>query len=98
MSDQMITQPTNDDTNAKAKKPTRSRTIEHSAAIAAYAKAKKIDDTRAGKLFRAKLRANVDVLKKHKSPSAGHKKNEPWRPHSRVALRELFPDVPTFKG
>lgn len=86
------------DTDAKRTSTPRKRTIEHSAAIAAYAKAAKLDEVRAGKLFRAKLRANVAVLNKHKSPSAKHAKNSPWPAHSRSALKELFPNVPQFKG
>lgn len=94
MSDQTTATP-----NAPTKKaPTRKRTVSHSAAIAAYAKAIKTDEVRAGKLFRAKLRANADVLAKHKSPSAKHAKNAPWPDHSRTALREIFPNVQSFKG
>ena len=90
---------TNATTNdAKADKPKRTRaaTIEHSAAIAAYAKAKDIDTTRAGKQFRAVLRANAD--KYVKAGGKQHAKNAPWPAHPRKALRELFPTVPAFKG
>lgn len=80
----------------KNKRAPRKQTVEHSAAIAAYAKAKKIDTTRAGKLFRAKLRANTDAYKKNGGKP--HVKNAPWGAHPRKALAAIFPDVPTFKG
>lgn len=71
-------------------------TIEHSAAIAAYANAKKIDATKAGKLFRAKLRANVGVITEN--GGVPHAKNAPWAPHPRKALAQIFPDVDAFGG
>ena len=71
--------------------------VEHSAAIAAYAKAKGIDDSRAGKQFRAVLRANMDKIKTA-DPSFKHDKNAPWPSHSRKVLADLFPTVAAFKG
>ena len=96
MSDQMTatTVPTNDD--APKHRAPRKSTIEHSAAIAAYAKAKNIDTTRAGKLFRARLRANPDVYKKNGGKP--HAKNSPWPAHPRKALAAIFPDVKSFKA
>lgn len=87
------------DTNApKSTKPKRTRaaTIEHSAAIAAFAKAKDIDTTRAGKQFRAVLRSkSADYVK---AGGKAHEKNAPWPAHPRKALAELFPSVTAFKG
>jgi hypothetical protein len=79
---------------APAKVPAR---IEHSVAIAQYAKAKKIDTTKAGKLFRARLRANFDVIAKrdpkHYGPKGTFKNvandKRPWGTHSRAVLKEL---------
>lgn len=98
MSDQTQTQTTPNttpDAPAKAKR-TRKPTVEHSAAIASYAKAKNIDTTRAGKLFRARLRGNPDVYVKNGGKP--HVKNAPWSAHPRKALAAIFPDVPAFKG
>jgi hypothetical protein len=96
MSDQTQTT-TNAQPKADAKpKRTRSATVTHSAAIAAYAKAKNIDEVRAGKQFRAVLRANADAYKKNGGKT--HAKNSPWGDHPRKALAALFPTVPTFKG
>lgn len=78
------------------KQRTRSTTVPHSAAIAAYAKAKNIDEVRAGKQFRASLRANVDTYTKNGGKT--HAKNSPWGDHPRKALAAIFPTVPTFKG
>lgn len=89
------TQTPNADTKP-AKRTRKAATVEHSAAIKAYANAKKIDDVRAGKLFRARLRANADVLKANGAKP--HTKNAPWADHPRKALALIFPDVPTFKG
>lgn len=75
----------------------RTARIEHSAAIATYAKAKGIDDSRAGKQFRAVLRANVDKIRSA-DPTFKHSKNSPWPSHSRKVLAELFPSVGAFKG
>lgn len=68
--------------------------ITHSAAIAAFAKTKDIDTTRAGKLFRARLRGNADEYTKNGGKA--HTKNSPWSDHPRKALQAIFPDVPTF--
>jgi len=78
--------------------------IDHSAAIAAYAKAKNIDTTRAGKLFRSRLRSSFATLAKADPKQYGPKgaiKREandrrPWGSHSRTALAQVFPEVPTF--
>lgn len=78
--------------------------IEHSAAIRAYATAKNIDTTRAGKLFRSRLRSSFATLAKLDAKSYGPKgtvKREandrrPWGTHSRKALAEIFPEVPAF--
>ena len=86
------TQPTNAQPQKKA--PAR---IDHSAAIAAYAKAKGIDTTRAGKLFRARLRANFETIAKRDPKNYGPKgtfKREandkrPWGTHSRAVLKDL---------
>jgi hypothetical protein len=86
----------NVENTAKAKRSTRKATVPHSAAIAAYAKAKNIDDVRAGKQFRAVLRANADTYVKNGGKQ--HAKNSPWGDHPRKALAALFPTVPTFKG
>lgn len=80
---------------AKVRKPRASR-VEHSAAIAAFAKAKGIDDVRAGKQFRAVLRANADTYVKNGGTK--HVKNTPWGSHPRKALRALFPNVKAFKA
>lgn len=95
MTDQ--TTPTERTTDAPAKpKRTRSARIEHSAAIAAYAKAKGIDDVRAGKQFRAVLRANTaDYVK---AGGAKHVKNTPWGSHPRKALAKLFPNVKAYRA
>lgn len=87
------------DTNAKApaKKKAQPARIEHSAAIALYAKAKGIDTTKAGKLFRARLRANFDVIAKKDAKNYGAKgafkqqynDKRPWGTHSRAVLKEL---------
>jgi hypothetical protein len=71
------------------------RTMEHSAAIKAYANAKSITDDKAGKLFRARLRANADTYVKNGGKA--HVKNAPWPSHPRKALAAIFPDVPAFK-
>jgi hypothetical protein len=71
--------------------------IEHSAAIAAYAKARNIDTTRAGKLFRARLRSNFATIAKndpkHYGPKGTFKVNandkRPWGSHSRATLKQL---------
>lgn len=90
-----VNAPTVNTTDDKPKAPRAARTMEHSAAIKAYAKAKKTDDVRAGKLFRARLRANTDVYKKNGGKP--HVKNAPWTAHPRRALAAIFPDVPAFK-
>lgn len=80
----------------KTAKRTKASTVPHSAAIVAYAKAKNIDEVRAGKQFRAVLRANADAYVKNGGKA--HTKNSPWADHPRKALAALFPSVPTFKG
>lgn len=72
-------------TNAKA------NTIEHSAAIAAYAASRNIDTARAGKLFRARLRANVEAYTSNGGKA--HEKGAPWGAHPRKALAAIFPNV-----
>jgi hypothetical protein len=79
----------------RTRKPRASR-IEHSAAIAAYAKAKGIDDVRAGKQFRAVLRANTAEYVKN--GGAKHVKNTPWGSHPRKALAKLFPNVKAYRA
>lgn len=79
----------------KAKR-TRSASIEHSAAILAFAKAKDTDPVKAGKMFRARLRANPDVYTKNGGKA--HAKNTAWAAHPRKALAAIFPDVQSFKG
>lgn len=96
-----MSEQTNAPTTTTADEPkrttrTRKPTVAHSAAIAAYAKAKNIDEVRAGKQFRAVLRANADTYKKNGGKA--HQKNAPWGDHPRKALAALFPTVPTFKG
>lgn len=88
--------PTNDAPKADKPKRPRAATIEHSAAIAAYAKSKDIDTVRAGKQFRAVLRANA--AKYIKAGGKEHTPNAPWPAHPRKALATLFPSVPSFKG
>lgn len=95
MSEQTTTEPTTNDRKAP-KTRTRSTTVPHSAAIAAFAKAKNIDEVRAGKQFRAVLRANADDYAKNGGKA--HVKNAPWGDHPRKALAALFPTVPSFKG
>lgn len=94
MSDQTITP--NDAPKAERPVRTRKATIDHSAAIAAYAKAKNIDTTRAGKQFRAVLRSNADTYVKNGGKK--HAKNAPWGTHPRKALLALFPTVKAFKS
>jgi hypothetical protein len=71
-------------------------TAEQTTTTAAPAKAKNIDEVRAGKQFRAVLRANADTYRKQGGKP--HAKNSPWGDHPRKALAALFPTVPTFKG
>jgi hypothetical protein len=96
MSDQMTAEQTTTTAAPAKAKRTRKSTVSHSAAIAAYAKAKNIDEVRAGKQFRAVLRANADTYRKQGGKP--HAKNSPWGDHPRKALAALFPTVPTFKG
>lgn len=96
MSEQTNAPTTNDRTQDTKPKRTRKATVPHSAAIAAYAKAKNIDEVRAGKQFRAVLRANADTYKKNGGTT--HAKNTPWGDHPRKALAALFPTVTSFKG
>lgn len=96
MSDQTNVQTTADAKPAKKARAPRKATVPHSTAIASYAKAKQIDTTRAGKLFRARLRGAQDVYVKNGGKA--HAKNAPWGDHPRKALAAIFPDVPTFKG
>lgn len=78
--------------------------IEHSAAIAAYAQAKGIDTSSAGKLFRSRLRTNFAKVSKGDATHYGAKgtvkkqanDKRPWGTHSRTVLSELFPEVPAF--
>ena len=82
--------------NAPARKSSvKGATIEHSAAIAAYAKARNIDTARAGKLFRARLRANIDAYTSNGGKT--HEKGAPWPAHPRKALTEIFPNVQAFR-
>lgn len=84
-------------TNAPTKpKRTKAARVEHSAAIASYAKAKNIDTVRAGKMFRAKLRANVEVYRKN--GGTAHVRGSAWGSHPRKALAAIFPDVKSFRG
>lgn len=79
------------------KVPKQSPRVEHSDAIAAYAKLKGIDNVRAGKLFRSRLRANFDIIAKKDPKHYGAKgtikkvsnNNAPWGSHSRAVLRDL---------
>lgn len=78
--------------NAPARKNNaKGATIEHSAAIAAYAASRNIDTARAGKLFRARLRSNVDVYTSNGGKA--HEKGAPWGAHPRKALSAIFPNV-----
>lgn len=96
MSEQTMTEQTpNVDATPKAKR-TRKQVIEHSAAIAAYAKAKNISADKAGKQFRARLRANSEAYVKNGGKQ--HTKNTPWSAHPRKALAAIFPDVTAFKA
>lgn len=79
----------------KAKR-TRAARVEHNDAIKAYAKAKGIDDVRAGKQFRAVLRANREAYVKN--GGTPHVKNTPWGSHPRKALKTLFPAIKQFQG
>jgi hypothetical protein len=84
-------------TNAPRKVKPNAPRIDHSAAIAQYAKAKGIDTTRAGKLFRARLRANFDTIAKcdakHYGKNGTFKREandkRPWGTHSRSVLKDL---------
>lgn len=77
-----------------ARSNTRKATIDHSAAIAAYAKAKNVDTTKAGKQFRAVLRSNADTYEKNGGKA--HTKNAPWGDHPRKALKAIFPTIKAF--
>jgi hypothetical protein len=81
---------------ATPKPKTRASVVPHSAAIAAFAKAKNIDEVRAGKQFRAVLRANADTYVKNGGKA--HTKNSAWADHPRKALKALFPTVKQFQG
>jgi hypothetical protein len=93
MSDQSTTTP---QAPAKRTRAPRAARIEHSAAIAAFAKARGIDEVRAGKQFRAILRANADRYVK--LGGAKHVKNTPYGSHPRKALAALYPNVKAFKS
>lgn len=90
------------DTNVDAPTPTvkvkgPSARVDHAAAIVAYAKIKNVDTTRAGKLFRARLRANFDTIAKRDPKHYGAKgqfkvtanDKRPWGDHSRAVLKDL---------
>lgn len=66
-------------------------TIEHTAAIAAYAASRNIDTARAGKLFRARLRSNADLYVANGGKM--HEKGAPWAAHPRKALQAIFPNM-----
>jgi hypothetical protein len=87
---------TNAPTATPKPKRTKSTRVEHSAAIASYAKAKNIDTVRAGKLFRAKLRANTEAYRKN--GGTAHVRGSAWGSHPRKALAAIFPDVKAFRG
>lgn len=70
-------------------------TIEHTAAIAAYAASRNIDTARAGKLFRARLRSNADVYAQNGGKP--HEKGAPWGTHPRKSLAAIFPNVKAFR-
>lgn len=78
-------------------KPKASARVDHSKAIKDYATLKGIDTTRAGKLFRARLRANFDTISKRDPKHYGKKgafkqianDKRPWGTHSRAVLRDL---------
>jgi hypothetical protein len=82
-----------------------SNRIEHSVAIAAYAKAKGIDTATAGKLFRSRLRTSFAKIAKSDGTNYGSKgkvkrqanDKRPWGTHSRAVLADLFPEVSAFK-
>jgi hypothetical protein len=75
--------------------------IDHSAAIAQYATAKKIDTQRAGKLFRARLRSQFSEIAKldptHYGPKGSQKHDandrRPWGDHKRSTLVAVFGDA-----
>jgi hypothetical protein len=79
---------------AKRTRAPKSERVEHSAAIAQYARMKNVDTTRAGKLFRARLRAQFAVVAKqdprHYGANGKYKieanDKRPWGDHSRATL------------
>lgn len=80
---------------ATPKAKAKGTTIEHTAAIAAYAATRQIDTARAGKLFRARLRANADTYTANGGKA--HEKGAPWAAHPRKSLAAIFPNVQAFR-
>lgn len=81
------------------------QTIAKDDLIAAYARAKQVDVTTAGKLVRSRLRANFEVIAKA-DPSAYGKRGKvknvandrrPWGPIPAKAVGSIFPTL-TFKA
>jgi len=97
MSDQPNPQPNAEVEPAQKRANGGKRRMDHSAAIAAFAKHHGIDTVRAGKRFRARIRANTDVTAKLDKSSKPHVKNAQYDSHSVVVLRTIFPEVPAFK-
>ena len=78
--------------------------VDHSAAIATFAKHKGIDTTSAGKLYRSRLRSSFATIAKNDPKNYGPKgtiKREandrrPWSSQARTTLALVFPEVPAF--
>ncbi len=86
--------PTGATTTKRASSP-RAQRIEHSAAIAAWARAHPQDPS--GKGMRTKLRAEKAKGKACADPAyLKHAKNAPWPSHSRKVLRALFENDRAF--
>lgn len=77
-------------TAPKPKRTTLAGKIEHSAAIAAYARAHPKDPSAKG--MRRVLRANKDADKAY----AKHVKNAPWPAHNKAVLAKLFANDAAF--
>lgn len=89
MSDQTST-PNVDPKPARKQRTTLSGKIEHSAAIAAYARAHPKDPSAKG--MRRVLRANKDADAAYKK----HVKNAPWPAHNKAVLGKLFASDAAF--
>ena len=90
MSEQNVATPTTDDKPARKRTSSPTGKIEHSAAIAAYARAHPKDPSAKG--MRRVLRANKDADKAY----AKHVKNAPWPSHNKAVLARLFAQDAAF--